>query len=150
MFAPREFLLCEKQKAKAFSSCQSPSFVMPGNQASSSTCCLQKITAKELLWDLFKKPEICSRTGIKLGVPVKGKSLSELLDPSSCKQRLGPGDFQRVFQYVLIHGSVVGKHAVLCSSARIAGRFYTTAAVRGEKVHFRSTALSGRWAALWA
>lgn len=63
VIALREFLLCEKQKAKAFSSCQSPSFVVPGNQASSSTCCLQKITAKELLLDLFKKPEIYSRTG---------------------------------------------------------------------------------------
>lgn len=38
VFALREFLLCEKQKPKAFSSCQSPSFVVPGNQASSSTC----------------------------------------------------------------------------------------------------------------
>lgn len=67
VFALREFLLYEKQKPKVFSSCRSPSLVVPGNQASFSTQCLQKITAKELLWDLFKKPEICSRNGILPG-----------------------------------------------------------------------------------
>lgn len=45
-------------------------------------------------------------------------------------------------------GSFVGKHAVLCRSAWITGRFYRTAAMSGEKVHFRSTALSGRWTTL--
>lgn len=43
MFALREFLLCEKEKAKAFSSCQPPNLEVLGNKASSSTYYPQKI-----------------------------------------------------------------------------------------------------------
>lgn len=48
------------------------------------------------------------------------------------------------------HSSAVSQRAILCRSAWIVDRCYRTAAVSGEKVRFRSTALSGRWTVLWA
>jgi len=55
MFALREFLLCEKEKAKAFSSCQSPSLEVLVNKANSSTYYPQKISQSNCVKTL-KKP----------------------------------------------------------------------------------------------
>lgn len=56
MFALREFILCEKQKAKAFSSCQPPSLEELGSKASSSTYYPQKIPQSNCLKTLKKNP----------------------------------------------------------------------------------------------